>query len=99
MALASVTVQEQGVLGDKRYVIGEFTLPAAYTSGGESGLSEGALGLAQINYMSLQAPIILTWNKTSENVVLYTEAGAEVADTTAIPAAVRGPHYFYALGN
>ena len=96
MDLSNVTVNGNGVLGNLKYIVGEFTLPKRYLLGGMSGLDGETLGLGIIEHVSFQTPSNVSWDKGSSRLLMYTNKGAEVADNA--PIHPNGPFTFLAIG-
>lgn len=91
MATVDFTVaRDQDVAGIRRRVVGQYTGPASYTTGGES-LTAGDLGIGKIEFLSISLLFRTSgvvrfpvYDYVNSKLLVFDDTGAEVANATAL---------------
>lgn len=89
MATISKTVARfQDDAGIRRRVVGRYTGPASYVTGGDA-LSAGDINLGTIEFIDFENPVdstpacrLVTYDHTNAKVIWFDLAGAEIANGT-----------------
>ena len=103
MAL-TVTIQQRGIIGTKRYVQGRFLADASWVVAGES-LTASDLSMDHIDMLKVQSQggIEFHWSRSADTILAYRTGSGENAVLTAVAtaqniAAIATAVEFFAIG-